>query len=86
MLGGVAAAVRSGTIEGTSADTTFPQETVVVPLNEMCFNTPTLMSKLVPPKNCAVIWGTCAVWLNKLGRTAIKVRKIAPAKVRRVMV
>src|SRR6266545_2020281 len=48
--------------------------------------TPTMINKLVPPKNCAVIIGTFNPWLRRLGKTAISVRKIAPANVSRVIV
>jgi hypothetical protein len=45
--------------------------------------TPTIINRLVPPKNCAVICGTCKPWLINAGKIAMRVRKIAPAKVSR---
>ena len=48
--------------------------------------TPTMISKLVPPKKLETMKSIRNLLVSNMGKTAIQVRKKAPAKVRRVIV
>ena len=85
--------IVGGAIKCPATDSPFAQKPVVMTLNQMCLDLSHCIKNHTddneqtgPAKKLRRDCGTCRPWLRRLGKMAISVRKIAPAKVSRVIV